>query len=98
MASVRNGNTFYLDNTTDVFEIPQLKVSHIIVTATAANGRAVFADTTTDAVKADLRVATSGASQTFRFADQPMVFPNGLQLTTLTNAVVTVIASITTGG
>lgn len=97
MSSVRNGNTIYIDDSSDTFAITGLKVSHIIVTATGSNGQAVLADLDTNAVKADLRVATSGTSQTFRFADQPMVFPTGVQLTTLTNAVVTLITSVTNG-
>lgn len=97
MASIRNGNTIYIDDSTDTFAIRQLKVSHVIVTATAANAQVVLSDLDTSAVKADLRVATDGTSQLFSFREQPMIFPTGVEASTLTNAVVTLITKETNG-
>ena len=96
MANIRSGNSFYIDtqraSASDDLLIKGIAVSTIVVTATAANGRLVLKDpATTPANKLDLRVATSGDSVLFDFNLIPVLFPNGLSATTLTNAVATVV-------
>jgi hypothetical protein len=94
MANVRNSNTFYIDTqysgASDELAVKNLRITHVIVTATAANGRIVLADSSV-ATKVDLRVATSGASQVFDFSANPLVFSTSVRPTTLTNAVATCI-------
>lgn len=95
--NILNGNTFYIDTayvtTADDLTRSQLMVAYIMVTATAANGRIVLGDVGANSTqkKLDLRVPTSGATEIFRFSENPALFPNGLRVFTLTNAVATVI-------
>jgi hypothetical protein len=95
MANVRSANTFYIDTQystgSDELAIKNIRVLQITITATSANAVLLLADSTTGTKKLDLRVATSGASQIFDFSDSPVVFPNGIKPTTLTNAVATVV-------
>lgn len=92
MANLRNGNTYYIDSTAEILDEKALVV-YIIVTATAANGRIVLADlgNGTAQTKLDLRVATSGDSEAFPFDAYPVLFPNGIRVVTLSNAVATLV-------
>lgn len=93
MANTRNGNTFYVDTqysvAADEFASKLIRVSSVIVTATAASAVLVLKDSSL-ATKIDLRVATSGATEQFDF-DPPLVFSTSIRPTTLTNAVATVV-------
>lgn len=95
MANVRNANTFHIDTQystgTDELAVKNIKVTDVIVTATAAGGRVVLADSVTGAVKLDLRVVTDEESKHFRFHESPILFPNGIKPTVLTNALVTCV-------
>lgn len=62
----------------------------VIVTATAASGRVVLADSSV-ATKFDLRCATSGETSVFDFSLCPIPFSTSIRPVTLTNAVVTCI-------
>lgn len=90
MANRRNGNSFYIDTqysaSTDDLATPNIRVTQIVVSATAANAILVLSDPTTGDNKAEFRVATSGDSSRFPFYDNPLVFPNGIRVLTLTNA------------
>lgn len=97
MANVRNGNTFYIDSTSPVINSVNIRVKAILLTATAASGRVVLQDVTTNNIKADLRVATSGESRLFEFDKNPIVFPNGINPSTVTNAVATLIVEESRG-
>jgi hypothetical protein len=90
MAIVSNGNTLFVDATGTVTTKSTI-VYYITVTATAANGVLVLSDNTTNAKKADLRVATSGATQTFDFSAAPLHFPTGVKVTTATTVAVTLV-------
>lgn len=94
MANVRNANSYYIDtqySASEELAVKNIVVTCVVVTATAASGRIVLADSDTATTKLDLRVVTSGASQVFDFSESPIVFPNGIRPVTLTNAVATVI-------
>ena len=97
MANVRSGNTFYIDGTATTLAIKNVIVTHVLVTATSANAVLVLKDVTTANTKMDLRVATSGASQVFDFADNPIVFANGINPTTVTNCVATAVIMVPGG-
>ena len=102
MANTLNGNTFYIDtqgSTSDHDLVrKQALVVYVTVTATAANGRIVLSDVgAAPIIKMDLRVPVSGATEIFRFAEKPITFPNGIRVSTLTNAVATVVI-VTPGG
>lgn len=95
MANVRNGNTFYIDtqrsSASDDLIIKNLKVSDVIITVSAAGGLVVLSDVTTTNIKLSLKVATDEETKHFKFHSSPVVFPNGISATTLTNAVVTCV-------
>jgi hypothetical protein len=93
MANVLNGNTWFADtvhsNDADDLVRKQTLVTYIIVTTTGANARIVLGDSSGNtATKLDLRVSESGVSKLFRFDGNPVLFPNGIRVLTLTNAVV----------
>jgi hypothetical protein len=90
MANKRNGNTIYVDTAGTLTSDKNMHVVNVIVTATAASAVVVLSDPDGTSLKADLRVADSGVTQQFAFLP-PMFFPNGIRVTTLTNAIATVI-------
>ncbi len=90
MANVRSGNSHYVD-ATGVLASGNVKVIGVVVTATNTNAVVAIADSAGTTAKLNLRVATSGTTEFFNFADTPILFPNGVNVTTLTNAIVTVI-------
>ena len=96
MANVLNGNTWFVDTqyTSEADDLvrKQLLVVYITVTATAANGRIVVGDSGSNpAPKFDLRVAVANTTEIFRFEAKPSLFPNGIRVLTLSNAVATVV-------
>lgn len=90
MANAVQGNTIYIDSTGDVRTTPT-KVYMIVVTATAASCVLALADAGSSVAKINLRVVTSGASQLFDFSANPLFFPNGIEVTTITNGVATLV-------
>lgn len=92
MASIRNGNTYYIDDTT-ALTAANVKVTKITVTATSANAILNLQDVTTGANKINLRVATSGTTEVFDFSDDPLLFPNGISPNTVTNCNATCVIS-----
>lgn len=91
MANVRSSNTFLIDGTTPTLAISNIKVSYIVLTATGANAILILSDVTTANKKIELRVATSGTTEYFDFSENPLVFPNGVNPSTVTNAVATLV-------
>lgn len=96
MANVLNGNTFFVDtqyNTSaDDLVRKNTLVTHIIIRATAANGRIVLTDVASNpAIKLDLEVKDAGDTKQFDFEESPVLFPNGIRAQTLSNAKVTVV-------
>ena len=103
MANVLNGNSWYVDSayTTSADDLirPSTQVNYIVVTTTAANAILVMGDVQgTSSTKMELRVAASGASQLFDFSRKPLLFPNGIRITTLTNCKATFVGTTTAGG
>lgn len=92
-----NGNTFYIDtafsSSADDLVRSQTLVAYITVTATGANAILTLSDVGANSTqtKLNLRVAASGTTQLFRFPEYPVLFPNGIRVMTLTNAIATVI-------
>lgn len=107
MANVRNANTIFIDTasdsgntsvgTTGNFDIPNIKITGIVITSTGANATLVLKDVKTGATKIRVSLATSTESKQFLFEVDPLVFPNGIAPTTLTNAEVTLIVKETRG-
>lgn len=90
MANVVNGNTLSVDSTGDVTS-KATKVYYVTVTATSANCILVLSDIGASAKKIELRVAASGTTQLFDFSYNPIFFPNGVEATTVTNGVATLV-------
>lgn len=90
VANVRNGNTYYVDSTGSL-DIKNIKISSIYLTSTGASARIVLSDSSTGATKIDLRIAASGESKLFESENASIVFPNGITITTLSNAVATLL-------
>jgi len=101
LANTLNGNTWFVDtaysSSADDLPLNNLMVEYVIVTATAANAVVVLSDPSTGAKKFDLRVDTAGRSELFRFESDPVRFPNGIRVLTLTNAVATVVGKTSKG-
>jgi hypothetical protein len=93
MANTRNGNTWYVDATGTLGTEKNVLVPYIFLTATGANARIVLSDQATGSVKVDLRLPTAGDTQLFRVEANPILFPNAIEVTTLTNAVATVLVT-----
>lgn len=91
MANESNANTVYIDSIGDISNTRNSRVLYVLLTATAANAELVLKDQVTTDNKADFRVAISGDSKLFRFSDGPLVFPNGINIATLTNALATLV-------
>jgi hypothetical protein len=90
MANAQNANTFYID-ATGALNTRRTSVYYVVVTATAANAILELVTSGNDTKKANLRVATSGDSAVFDFTSKPILFPDGVKVGTLTNAVATLI-------
>ena len=93
MANLRNSNTFYIDTeystSADDLAVKNIKLTGLVVSATAASAVVVLADAQTGSPKKlDVRVATDGESKELDLSERPIVFPNGIRALTLTNAVV----------
>jgi hypothetical protein len=95
VANVRNANTFYIDTqrstAADDLVVKNIKVTDVIVTVSAAGGQVILSDVSTTNVKLSLKVATDEETKHFKFHASPILFPNGISATTLTNAVVTCV-------
>lgn len=97
MANVRSGNNHYVDTAGVLTSEKNVRVSNIIITATAANAVVAFQDASGTYDVLNLRVVTSGATQQFTFLDTPLLFPIGVKVSTLTNAIVMVIYTKASG-
>lgn len=94
MSNSLNGNTFYIDSqyssAEDDLVRKQVLVVYVLLTATSSNARIVLADVGPNpTTKLDLRIDANNSSQCFSFETNPILFPNGIRVTTLSNAVAT---------
>ena len=87
MANIKQGNSHYIDSTGDLVTTP-VKIRRILITATGANANVVLSDPNGTTRKFDIRVATSGTTGNFQI---DTYFPNGVEVTTLTNAIATIV-------
>jgi hypothetical protein len=78
MANVRSANTYYIDTQGETLDIKNIKVLYIVINSTAANAQLVLQDVTTGNTKLNLRVDSAHKTEYFDFADNPIVFPNGI--------------------
>ena len=93
MANLRNSNTYCIDtaySTNEELAVRNIRVSHIVVTATCANAILVLGDAGLG-TKVKLHVAATNTSQLFDFSDAPLVFSTSIRPTTVTNCVATCV-------
>jgi len=87
MAVSRNGNIVFADSTGT---LPgKFVLIGLILSSTGANAQIVLKDST-DA-KIDVRLAASGETRQIRLENTPIRFDTNIDVTTLTNAVATLI-------
>jgi hypothetical protein len=91
MANVRSGNTFFIDGTSASLDVKGIRVSHIEVTSTNTGAVLVLSDVTTASTKIKLAIAADKTVLFLDFSDNPMVFPNGINPSTVTNCVATLM-------
>ena len=95
MALKREGNMIYVDTTTNAAFSDAKLIKSVIFTATHATtvGQAIFQNNgAATAVVLDLRVDPVNGKKTeiFDFTE-PLYFPDGFEVTTLSNAILTVV-------
>lgn len=91
MANVRNGNTFYIDGTSDPLTVKGIRVSHIVVTSVSSSATLILSDVDTGAIKIKLSVPADKTVLYVDLSDNPMVFPNGINPSTVTTCVATLM-------
>jgi len=99
MANIRNSNTFYIDTaaadavatTTGNLASKNIRVSYITLTATAATSELILRDVTTAANKISLKLDVDNISKSFDFSETPLVFPNGINPSTVTDCTATCV-------
>ena len=88
MAITRSGNMIYVDTTGSAIAEKSVRLAHLIITATAA-ASLILKDPTVTALKLRWDIAAAG-SQEIAFPVPP-VFPNGIEVDTITNCVATLV-------
>lgn len=88
MANVANSNTIYIDATGDIANTRNVRVMAIIFTPDAANDQLILRDQTTTANKLRIRGATAKDSVYLDLSSAPIVFPNGININTITSGAV----------
>jgi hypothetical protein len=94
MANTKTGNVWYVDTAYSAAtddNTDNIVVGSVVLTTTAASGRIILKDPKTGAIKLDLKHPTDADSKHFDFSANPIICPNGLRASTLTNAVATII-------
>jgi hypothetical protein len=92
MANASAGNSSYVDTTGVIGASSNEKVAYVVVSTTAANGVLTLQDNAASPVnKVTLKLAADGSSQLFDFSKNPIVFPNGVKASTVTDCVATVV-------
>ena len=98
MANVRNSNTFYIDTaaanvtaaTAGNLALRNVKVLYIMIAPTGSTADFVVKDVTTGALKFSVDLATQ-ETKVLDFSRRPIVFPNGISPSTVTNCRVTMV-------
>lgn len=92
MANTQNGNSLYIDSTGAVGPTQNVLVTAITVTPSGGAATAELSDNSSPTVlKFNLQVPSGIETQQYFFEENPVLFPNGVNVTTLTNAIVTVV-------
>lgn len=103
MANVTNGNTFFIDTASGSggaqIEEQNILVTHIVITCNGSAAQLVLRDNSASPiVKVDLRHPASVGSQAYYFDENPILFPNGIDPSTVTNLTAFVVYKRQGGG
>jgi len=90
MANVRSGNSYFIDATGNLSH-PNIKVVYVVYRATNATNNVIIKDVTTGATKLDLSAVNANETFMLDFSECPLLFPNGIDVTTATACKVTLI-------
>jgi hypothetical protein len=90
MANIRNANTYYIDATGSL-AVKGVRVWSVFLTNTAANAVVTLKDVSSGATKLTVKNPTDGTTVLHDLTNNPIVFPNGIDATTVTNCVVTLV-------
>jgi hypothetical protein len=93
VANIRNGNTVYVDATGTAVDEKNVRVVGIFITGAGGAATLVLGDNDSGAsnpTKLDVR-CPSGESNYLDFSSNPLIFPNGIQVKTLTTCVATLL-------
>lgn len=96
MANTQVGNLFYIDSTGTLAK-QALRIYSLTVAATSANAVLQLKDSSIAGTLVDLRIPTSGDTKSFFYRDQPLNFPNGLEVVAATNCVATAVIDFNRG-
>ena len=90
MANVRAGNTLYIDSTGTV-HTGSCNVYYVTLTSTGANAVVALQDPSNSANKINLKLDAAYGTQLFDFSSLPLFFGGGIAVSTITNAIVTIV-------
>lgn len=93
MANVVNGNTAYIDSTGIVINRKNVLASYIIISASSASAQLVLVDPATagDANKLNISLTSANDVVQIDLIHNPMLFPNGIKVSTATSVVATIV-------
>ena len=94
MANARRGNLGYVDTVGIIADSANTQVCQILLRATAAGAIVIIGDAKDATPLLNLALATDAESASFEFP-RPLVFPSGVQVLTLTNAIMTLVYTAT---
>ena len=103
MANVLNGNTFFIDTATGsggaTFDEKNIIVTGLFVTGTGSAAILVLSDASTPVVKKlEIQLPAAIDTKFFPLEEAKILFPNGIDPTTVTNAKATVVFKRQGGG
>jgi hypothetical protein len=85
---VLNSNSIYVDTTGDIANTANSRLMAIIFTPDAANDQLILEDQTTTNLKLRIRASVAKNSVYYDFSSAPIVFPNGINIDTITSGAV----------
>lgn len=91
MANEKRGNMHYVDTTGVLSEKKNVKVSYIIITSTSATCELILKDVGASGPSLHLDISPTHTSQVFDFSRAPVVFPNGIEVTSMNNGHATLV-------
>lgn len=106
MANIRSANSFYVDtaasdavaSTTGNLAVSNIKVKHITMVSTASDAVLVLRDVTTGTNKLELRIKDANSTLVVDYEDVAILFPNGINPSTVTNTRATILVEETRSG